>query len=510
VTVTGTRSGAYDVAGGLLPRDLLERIDTGDKGIPGTGADTYGLQAGESVRRYASRSWAYLVETWRDYRRHLEAAPAGRHTEITRQRWLLILLRELGFDKVSPTPAGGLIVDGSGFPISHTWRDVPVHLLGWGTPLDTRSKGVAGAAGAAPQSLLQRMLNVSDRHLWGLLSNGARLRLLRDSTSLAGSAYVEFDLESIFDGELYSDFVLLYLACHSSRFVPQDPGAGPASCWLEKWRGHAAEQGVRALDQLRGGVEEAIRLLGTGFLDHPANTGLRGLLERQELRIEDLNRSLLRAVYRLLFWFVAEDRDLVLDPDAPDEAVGRYCEFYSSTRLRRLALKRHGSRHHDLWEGVRLVFDTLGVEQGCPELGLPGIGGLFEPGPLDEPLDGAKLPNHALLGAVRALAVVTDRAGGGRRRTVDFRNLGSEELGSVYEGLLELHPGYDPDQRHYLLEKVEGHERKTTGSYYTPSSLVELVLDEALDPLLDRAAASADPVSALREVRARSTTTSVP
>jgi hypothetical protein len=191
---------------------------------------------------------------------------------------------------------------------------------------------------------------------------------------------------------------------------------------------------------------------------------------------------------------------VLLDPSAPAEAAGRYREFYSSARLRRLALRLHGSRHHDLWEGIQVVFDALGAEDGCPPLALPGIGGLFEPGPLDEPLDGARLPNHALLGAVRAFAVVIDREGGGRQRTVDFRNLGSEELGSVYEGLLELHPGYDPDERSYTLERLAGHERKTTGSYYTPSSLVELLLDTALDPLLDRAEAADDPVAALLDV----------
>src|SRR5690606_41909834 len=45
-----------------------------------------------------------------------------------------------------------------------------------------------------------------------------------------------------------------------------------------------------------------------------------------------------------------------------------------------------------------------------------------------------------------------------------------------------------------------GHERKTSGSYYTPSSLVELVLDEALDPVLDRAESADDPVAALLDV----------
>src|SRR6202043_3127317 len=114
-------------------------------------------------------------------------------------------------------------------------------------------------------------------------------RLLRDSTALVGSSYVEFDLEAIFDGELFSDFVLLYLTCHESRFAIQGDG-GPASCYLEQWRGFAAQQGERALDQLRKGVQQAIAILGTGFLSHPANPHLRGRLDpgSADLKLDDL------------------------------------------------------------------------------------------------------------------------------------------------------------------------------------------------------------------------------
>ena len=106
--------------------------------------------------------------------------------------------------------------------------------------------------------------------------------------------------------------------------------------------------------------------------------------------------------------------------------------------------------------------------------------------PLDEPLDGARLTNEALLAAIRALSLVTSRSGGGRRR-VDFGNLGAEELGSVYESLLEMVPRYDPEQLSYTLTVLAGNERKESGSYYTPTSLVDCLLDSALDPLLDEA-----------------------
>jgi hypothetical protein len=126
-----------------------------------------------------------------------------------------------------------------------------VHLTAWNSDLDKRP----GGAGTVPaQSLVQECLNRTDAHLWGVVTNGRQLRLLRDSSALATASYVEFDLESIFDGELFSEFVLLYRLLHVSRFATAE-GAAPSTCWLEKWRVEAIASGTRALDQLRDGVQ---------------------------------------------------------------------------------------------------------------------------------------------------------------------------------------------------------------------------------------------------------------
>src|SRR5690606_8028715 len=108
------------------------------------------------------------------------------------------------------------------------------------------------------------------------VSNGLRLRILRDNVSLTRVAYVEFDLEAMFSGELYADFTLLWLLCHQSRIevggaAVQKPAADdddeprpiarpslPSDCWLERWSQQAADQGTRALDALRDGVQDAI------------------------------------------------------------------------------------------------------------------------------------------------------------------------------------------------------------------------------------------------------------
>ncbi len=478
--------------GGLLPPDLLARVLSGDSDLGGLRSTDYHLASGETPREAANRAWSYLSGVWTGYRAALGKLPEGDPAVgLTRDKWLLVLLRELGYGRVPVTGAGGIEIDGRSFPVSHLWERTPMHLLGWGVELDKRTKGVPGAAERAPHAMLQELLNRSDPYLWGMVSNGRILRLLRDSTSLSGQAFVEFDLEAMFDGEVFSDFVLLYLLAHQSRVeVAED---APASdCWLERWRTSAVESGTRALGLLRDGVKDALEALGTGFLR--ANPDLNERIATGELRIDDYHRSLLRTVYRLLFLFVAEDRGALLSPDADTVARQRYAAFFSTSRLRRLSIRRRGTRHEDLWAGLSVVIDALGQEDGRPELGLVGIGGLFDHGPQDVVTDLA-LPNEALLSAVRKLTVVQPR--GQVRRTVDYRNLGAEELGSIYESLLELVPRHQHVERTFTLEDLAGNDRKTSGSYYTPSSLIDLVLDEALDPLLDEAEKSPDPAAAL-------------
>jgi hypothetical protein len=483
------------VVGGLLPADLLSRL-VAARDVPGLTSGDYHLGSGESVREAANRSWSYLTAVWSSYQVALAQLPdTDRATTLTRDRWLQQLLGQLGYGRVPGTPAGGIVADAKAFPISHCWQHVPMHLLGWRTELDKKTPGLAGAAEAAPQSLVQECLNRAEEHLWAVLSNGRTLRVLRDSTSLVGSAYVEFDLETIFSGELFSDFLLLYTLCHESRFEKLDAEAGPESCWLERWRTDAIETGSRALEQLRDGVRKAIETLGTGFLHHRANSDLRESLAAGTLTREDYRQAMLRLVYRLLFLFVAEDRSALLDPDSTAQARSRYNDYFSTARLRMIARRRRGAGHGDLWRALNLVIDGLGSEQGRPELGLPGIGGLFEQGPLDFP-SRHELSNQALLEAIRSLSLITER-NSGKKRIVDYRNLGAEELGSVYESLLEYVPQHDPAARTFTLVQLPGNERRTTGSYYTPTSLIETLLDSALEPLLADAMKSDNPRAAL-------------
>ncbi|MFD8493870.1 Eco57I restriction-modification methylase domain-containing protein [Amycolatopsis sp. NPDC059657] len=473
---------AVDTIGGLLPHDMLLRIAEG-KDVKGCAPVDYRVLGSRSVRDDAERRWDYLKAAWTELRAHLPVAPEqdtpADPTGRAISEWLLPLFAEFGFGELTALGASGISSDDGSktFAISHRWNHVPLHLAPWQSSLDKRP---GGAGTVPPQSLVQECLNRTDAHLWGVLTNGRQLRLLRDSSALATASYVEFDLEAIFDGELFSEFVLLYRLLHVSRFATAE-GATPSTCWLEKWRLDAITSGTRALDQLRDGVQAAITTLGTGFLRHPANVNLR-----ENVDVSVLHNGLLRLVYRLLFVFVAEDRDVLHAPEATAQARERYAAYFSTARLRAHARRRRGTAHDDLYQALRVVLAALGDENGRPELGLPGLGGIFDPTPADAVIDGLACSNEYLLTAIRHLAQVRD-VGSRRIRAVDYRHLDAEELGSIYESLLELVPRHSAVDRTFELVELAGNTRKTTGSYYTPSSLIECLLDSTLDPVIDDA-----------------------
>ena len=466
--------------GALLPVDLLARIAATDASLPGMAADDYHLVRGTRFGEGITASWNRLVGAWEGLRQTLPSITAADPAmRLTRERWLLPLFVELGFGRLAPTPVVEL--GERRYAVSHAWGDVPIHLVGWNVPLDRRTERVPGAATQSPHGLVQELLNRSPARLWGLVSNGRVVRLLRDNAALTRQSYIEFDLETMFDTEEYSDFALLWLLCHQSRFE----GAAPEQWLVEQWSQLGAETGTRALKHLRQGVAKAVAELGSGFISHPSNQELRGDLSTGRLSAMDLYRELLRLVYRLIFLFAAEDRGLLLDPTASPEAKQRFADYYSTARLRRLAERFRGSRHSDLWVALRTVTRTLGSDTGERALALPALGSLLFSAGSTPSLEQAQLTNAALLNAVRELATVED---GDVLRSVDYRNLGSEELGGVYESLLELHPQVDAIAQTFELSTAAGSERKTTGSYYTPASLISALLDSALDPVIAEAA----------------------
>ena len=360
-----------------------------------------------------------------------------------------------------------------------------------GLPTDGRKRSASSA--------IQDWLNANEDALWGLCCNGEKIRLARDNASFTRPAYIEANLRQIFEAENFADFTTLWLLIHSSRFGVKDSVV--SDCSLERWREAGGKEGLAARERLRDGVESALLALGNGFLAHPQNNDLKTRLENGELPLPDYFSQLLRLVYRLIFLLVAEDRLLLHPPAAAAPVRKLYADGYSLACLRNHCTRRSAwDRYHDRWEGLNITFAAL--TNGEPRLGLPALSGLFSVGVIPD-LETAHLSNRSLMEAVYRLAWLKESSG---LVSVNWRDMETEELGSVYESLLELTPRLIDHGRTFSFAEgaeTKGNTRKTSGSYYTPDSLVQTLLDSALDPVLDRVEAEAsDPAAALLAVTA--------
>ena len=178
------------IEGAILPPELLQRIASGDANLEGLTPEAYHLVEGEKINEAISRAWNRLMGAWLVFKKHRDMLASGdTGTSLTRERWLLHLFRELGYGRL-PT-LKSIEIEGKSYPISHIWGNVPIHLLGFRIDLDRRTPGVSGAARSSPHSMVQEFLNRSDAHLWAFLSNGLKLRILRDNVSLTRQARSE-------------------------------------------------------------------------------------------------------------------------------------------------------------------------------------------------------------------------------------------------------------------------------------------------------------------------------
>ena len=481
---------ALRVEGGILPPDFLQEI-LHRKASQQADSD-YGLSKSLVLKDELARYWRIGNDIYANYaeRKQRQNLPAER---VCIDEWMAPLLQNVfGYEDLA---RGGSVTLGEDkFALTHRAcrGAVPLLIVTRNYHLD-RAEPRFGYEGLrrTPHALMQEFLNADDACLWGIVSNGSKFRMLRDNLSLTRPAYIEADLELIFEEELYPDFATLWLTAHATRLKPKEEQTlNPSTCIVENWRAQAHQVGERVRENLRDGVTQALRQLGNGFLQHQDNDALRTALSEGDFTSAKFFQQLLRLVYRLLFLLTAEERDLLHDPASSDAQRSLYAEGYSLSRLReRAARRRHYDRYPDLWRGLQIVFRALA--EGAPALGLPGLGGLFHQKQCPE-LDNATLANEHLLEAIRSLCYFHS----GRSLTrVNYRDMGTEELGSIYESLLELHPEIDVDTVPWTFcfigeerdKKIKGSERKLTGSYYTPPSLVRELIKSALEPVLKRA-----------------------
>ncbi|WP_299194697.1 hypothetical protein [uncultured Erythrobacter sp.] len=357
----------------------------------------------------------------------------------------------------------------------------------WGRALD-RAEGRKGSDRDTPSTQLLRYLRRIDDYThgalrWGILTNGTRWRLYYAGARSTIDEYLEIDLARIMglDDDLLDTgvtdaerdhwlrvFGTLFNRSAFERATSDSPN------FLERARKEAAFYEERVAKSLSDLVfDNLYPALGKAVAKAaPADTPL-----------DDIRQATLILLYRLLFILYAEDRGLLPVKDT------RFDDY--ALRVARLDVGRRkdeGDTFSSVARHYWARFSSLSemIDKGDPSVGLPPYnGGLFsESQPL---LHTIRLGDDVMSDALDILSW-EQRAtgkGGGRRRYINYRDLSVQQLGSIYERLLEFElvreDGGDLDIRPNIFA------RKNSGSYYTPDDLVLLILDETLAPLIEDA-----------------------
>ena len=338
----------------------------------------------------------------------------------------------------------------------------------FGLPLDARDRDQPGHA-SSPHAQILRYLATADissdgRIRWGILTNGGVWRLYDRRARPRASGYHEVDLEALVGAQDADGLRAFRLLFGRDAFSPR---RGAQTSFLED-----------ALAEGRRNEEQVAQDLSGVVFEHVYPALVRALAEQSGAELENVRQAALIFLYRLLFLLYAEDRDLLPVNDS------RYDDYGLRKQVRDDIARRteksdtfsaFASRYYD-----QIATLCRQIDKGDPSIGLPPYnGGLFAPqaAPL---LERARLADAVLAPIIYDLSHTKSDAG---RRYVNYRDMTVQQLGSIYERLLEREPVRAADGR--IEVRPNSYARKDSGSFYTPQPLVDLIVERTLGPLVE-------------------------
>lgn len=353
----------------------------------------------------------------------------------------------------------------------------------WNRPLDREGQGEQGVPSTQIMHYLRRAAVVADGKMpWGILTNGRHWRLYYQNALSVAEDFFEIDLGKVFglpgcEPDLLDEpiapehaFRLFVLIFRRDAFLPSEHGRSfhliaieEARRWEEKVRRDLADT---VFDTV---FPELITAIPLADPDRPSTL--------DENYAEEVRQAAMFLLYRLLFVLYAEDRNLL-----PDER-GPYAD-YCLTRLRQEIKERHVQGQAQLarstayWSRLETIFGA--ISEGDDDLGIPPYnGGLFaaEGNPL---LNRIKLSDDTL---AKVILPLSHRAEEGRLRYINYRDLSVQQLGSIYESILEY--GVEVDGTGCVRPRSDNEARHRSGSYYTPEPLVSLIIEKTVGPLVE-------------------------
>lgn len=485
------------IYGHLLSDDILHEIET-DLSMLGNREQDFNLDV--SLTAKIDNAWSSLRNDWKLFaERNMLRDPYGtKSVRRLMERFFSSLDYQLDYQ---PTQ---IEANERKFDIPYICPELgqlPVIIVGDKTgdveldmmdkcTLDQRVKGEHRQK--SPHATMLDYLN-STEHIYGIVTNGQVLRLIRNTGQLVKLTYIEFDLRRMVEEDHYAEFCLLFRLMHTSRFSHSSDDA----CIMEQWFNRSIESGNRIRAGLSDAVQKAMEILGRAVVcgKGDGNEAFRQAIMNGEANSQTLNKELIHFIYRVLFLFIIEDRNLVYHIGDPDKDADYdrkvhcqdiYKKFYAVSRLRGLSELPHlrSSRYHDLWEGLMDSFHLFEDGAFGAPLCIKPLGGiLFDKDTLHY-LRYCRITNKELLEAFACLNEFKDEKQ--NRVKINYSSLDVEEFGSVYEGILEMRAviTQGTSVMDWGFTFGAGLDRKSSSSYYTRPDLVQNLIRTTLEPVI--------------------------
>lgn len=479
------------IFGHILSEDIIKSIET-DNSLFGNRESDFAIE-GHSVNKEIDYVWSGVRRDW-DYcmkDRNFTNDPYG--TKSVR-KFMRSFLTSLGY--VLEEQKSSITVGSKSFNITAICpgcEDLPFIIEGDRInetssiatsdkcSLDYRAKGERQQK--SPHAKMLEYLNATE-NIYGIVTNGKIIRVIRNSGQLVKLTYLEFDLEKIIEEDHYSEFVILFRLLHASRFAKR----GEDSIIFEQYFNQSIESGNRIRAGLSNAVELAMRNIGEAAFNE--NTFLQEAYSAGEVKPVEIHKELIHLIYKLLFLFIIEDRHLIYDDSLSDEDAAKlqiYSRFYSAGRFRNLSEFKDVKKkeYHDLWESLFETFRLFEDEDFGAKLCIKPLGGELFAKDSTPWLRKCSIDNKTLLDAFSCLNEFKDENGNWVK--INYTALDVEEFGSVYEGILELEayvtPGYGTTD--WIYDFTNGGDRKSTSSYYTRPDLVNNLVKSTLVPVIE-------------------------
>ena len=349
----------------------------------------------------------------------------------------------------------------------------------WGRPLDRRS-GRRGEETAPSTQMLRYLRRVDDlttgKLRWGILTNGARWRLYYQGSRSVSEQFFEMDLAALLDlpGHNEGLFALTeddrrhWLKVFALVFRREAFLAGTAD--PRTFHQRAIEEGRFYEERVAASLSALV--FGQVFPELASAIAAAA----PEASLPEVREATLVLLYRLLFILYAEDRDLLPVRNTSYDDYALREKVRGDVRRRKDRDDVFSTSAARYW----LAIDDLcrAIDQGDASIGLPPYnGGLFDRKrtPL---LANIRLGDDVMAKAIDALSFEQTPNG---RRYINYRDLGVQQLGSIYERLLEQEIVREGSE---IAVRPNVFARKGSGSYYTPDDLVGLIIEETIGPLV--------------------------